>query len=158
MLSKGIRVLALLLMTSACTIGQQGTKQNIEFHPPLVYSDWETLHFTDRDGRPSCTISSGYKGIEVTIHGKQGDMLEVAVRSGQILTPGQLFTINVGRNHYQTAGVFQGSDAVKILEDLSKNDKAYIEWSEMDGFRNTRRRWSNILKLDGFRTELDKCV
>jgi hypothetical protein len=157
MIPQRIRDLLLLIMVSACTIEPQGSKQNIEFHPPLVYSNWKTQNFIDSDGQPSCTISSGYNGIAVTMHRTQNNNINVAVKSEQKLTPGVFLTVNVGGHTYRTYGIFTGSLAEQLVDDLYKSDKAYLERSELTTMSRRRRSWTNIVKLKEFKPQLDTC-
>jgi hypothetical protein len=155
---KYIPILASLLLASACTVQPQGTQQHVEFHPPLVYSDWGIQYFTDHDGKESCTISSGYNGLEITLHQNQANELTIAARSTHKLVPGAVASVNVGAHHYQISDVLRGNAAMRLADDLASNYRAYIEWSEQDVPSHSRKRWSNILKLDGFKSQFDACA
>lgn len=143
---------------SACTIEQQGTELQSEFHPPLTYSTWKTEQYKTEFGQPVCVVTSGHNGLSVKLYRMEDGTLGVEVKGERKMTPGMDFSVNVNGNHYRPIQeYFSASDSVKLAEDLCAGDKAYLEWSEPHGDHHSRWRSSNILKLEDFRPQFKQC-
>lgn len=143
-----------VFLLSACVFQPEGEGQKAEFHPPLVYAQWEASSGIDAQGKPICIISSGISGLTVSL----GPGQEVAVRSDRPLPPGAFLAVNVNGHRYQASvSFFPADDAARLVDDLAAGDKAYLEWSELRGDDHSRIRFTNILRLDGFRQQRAHC-
>lgn len=154
------RILALAAAASAlsaCTIQQQGTELKQELNLPLTYASWKTESFKTESGKSVCMVTSGYNGLSI-LQVRDGKKIVVSARGERKLTPGMDFKVNAGDNHYRTSQeYFADSEAVRMAADLSAGGKAYLEWSEPHPDNHGRQRYSNIVKLEGFKEQFDAC-
>jgi hypothetical protein len=154
-------VIALLMIgvgLSACTIEQQGTELQSEFHPPLTYPQWKTEQYKTQSGQPVCVVTSGYNGLTVALRRKEDNTLGVSVKGERKLTPGMDFSVNVNGNHYRTSQeYFSASESARLADDLSAGGKAYFEWSQPHGRHHGVLRNSTIVKLEDFKPQFDAC-
>lgn len=149
---------ALCLLLGACTIEDRGGGLEADFHPPLVYAQWETESYTDEQGRPVCAVTSGYQGLTVLLR-RKGEGASVSVKGTRRMMPGTDFSVSVNGRHYRTSDpFFHADDAARMAEDLAAGGKAYLEWSEPRGDDASRVRYTNILLPEGFRPRYEQCL
>lgn len=150
--------LAAAIALTACTVESQGTELKTEFHPPLTYAEWKKESFTTQDGQPACAVTSGHNGISVFSHHVGGGRIGVLVKSNRPLPPGNALKVNVNGNHYETSQeFFPAGTSLEITQDLTKADKAYLEWTGPHSGGNNRIRSSNILRMEGFAELFEQC-
>ncbi len=155
-----IRRLILLsaLLVSACTFTPENGEIRTEFHPPFVYQAWHTEHYALQNGDPACVVSSGSGGIEIIL-AREGGNIETAAKSNRPMQPGFWLTVNAGGNTFYAYDTYFHEQTARALADaLSKGGKAYLEWAENSRWPGgAPQRAQNIVKLDGFKEQLDAC-
>lgn len=148
----------LVMMLAACTLEQKNGRTQAEFHPPLVYPEWNIQRYADEKGTPVCSVNSGPRGVSVFVRARLEGSAGVAVKSNRELRPGSYFSINVNGHHYETAEpFFDAREAERIAEDFLVAEKAWLEWSEMRASDRSPLRTGNILLLDEFRGPFAEC-
>ena len=155
-MKRGIFIIMLAL--GGCTFQQQEGEPRSEFHPPLTYATWKTEQYKTEAGSKVCAVTSGHNGLSILSHKAPNGSITVSAKSERKLTPGMNLRVNVNGNHYRTSEeYFSDSESLKIANDLSAGDKAYLEWSEPHGHHHSMLRTSNILKLEGFKPQFEQC-
>lgn len=149
---------AALLAVSACTVAPQQNSLDTHVHLPLTYEQWHTNHYTTRDGLNVCSISSGYNGLIVTV-GKMPGGLDVLIESNRTMHPGSSLTVSVGGTNFETYdSFFHAKESRTLVDAMAQGDKAYLEWSEINGpVGGQRSHVQNIIRLDDFKKGYKEC-
>ncbi len=127
---------------------------------PLTSPAWEVRHGQLPDGRPACAITSGDKGLTVTLIHPAGGQERASVRSNHPLGAGARLTLTFdsGGSFETYENFFPPKDAPALVEKFAGGGKAYLEWSEFSGEPGRgRMNVQNILRLDDFAEDLKQC-
>jgi hypothetical protein len=145
------------LSLSACTVATQNNVLDGDFHPPLVYANWQAENYVLSGGAKACAISSGANGITVFLS-ERPEKGSIAVKSNRLMNPGTTLTVSAGGSTYQTSDeFFSRENAKSLVASFGKGDKAYMEWSELSGPTSARVHVQNVVRLDDFQTKWKQC-
>lgn len=149
----------ILVVVSACTVTPQGDGLKGDFNPPLVYRGWDTRTYVAQNGADVCALSSGYNGLTVLLSRHKGGPVNIDVKGNRTLVPGGMLDVNTDGGNFQTyEEYFSSASANKMVDVMSKGKKIYLEWSEQSGtYGGAPVRVQNVVKLDGFAGQLQKC-
>ena len=151
------------LLVIGCTIDRDSEgNQRAQAHNPLESMPWDVA-----SGDGTCTVSSGWQGIDVVLHKvpaakakgkkKPGTVASV-VTSTRSIEPGSDLKINIGYHYYESqTDTFSAADSKALIADLQTNAPAYVTFNAIHVGRGTRHE-STILGGTNFSQAYAQCT